>query len=185
MNPEDELTAADILNTYDAIDLAKVLRYYGEEKFAKRIADAVVVARTEEPFTNSARLVDLIRSSIPAAARRTGGNPAKRTFQALRIEVNDELGSYRRALPAALDVLAPGGRVVVLVRTRSDDRCATRSSVCARGAPGEVQADHARRRGRHRRRDRGQLARPLRTPSCCRKVGGMNVRQLVNCEVAT
>ncbi len=122
MNPEDELTAADILNTYDAIDLAKVLRYYGEEKFAKRIADAVVVARTEEPFTNSARLVDLIRSSIPAAARRTGGNPAKRTFQALRIEVNDELGSYRRALPAALDVLAPGGRVVVLAYHSLEDR---------------------------------------------------------------
>ena len=122
MNPEDELTAADVLNTYEASDLAKVLRYYGEEKFAKRIADAVVAARTDEPFTNSARLVDLIRTSIPAAARRTGGNPAKRTFQALRIEVNDELGAYRRALPSALEVLAPGGRIVVLAYHSLEDR---------------------------------------------------------------
>lgn len=122
MNPEDELTAADVLNTYAATELAKVLRYYGEEKFAKRIADAVVVARAEELFTTSARLVDLIRTSIPAAARRTGGNPAKRTFQALRIEVNDELGAYRRALPAALEVLAPGGRVVVLAYHSLEDR---------------------------------------------------------------
>ncbi len=122
MNPEDELTAADILNTYEAVDLAKVLRYYGEEKFAKRIAEAVVAARAEEPFSNSARLVDLVRDSIPQAARRTGGNPAKRTFQALRIEVNDELGAYRRALPAALEVLAPGGRIVVLAYHSLEDR---------------------------------------------------------------
>ncbi len=122
MNPEDELSAADVLNTYEATDLAKVLRYYGEEKFAKRIADAVVAAREVEPFTNSARLVDLIRDSIPQAARRTGGNPAKRTFQALRIEVNDELGVYRRALPAALELLAPGGRVVVLAYHSLEDR---------------------------------------------------------------
>ncbi|MCW2750099.1 MAG: rRNA ((1402)-N(4))-methyltransferase [Aeromicrobium sp.] len=122
MNPEDELTAAEVLNTYSAVDLAKVLRYYGEEKFAKRIAESVVADRDREPFTNSARLVDLIRTSIPAAARRTGGNPAKRTFQALRIEVNDELGAYRRALPAALEVLAPGGRVVVLAYHSLEDR---------------------------------------------------------------
>jgi 16S rRNA (cytosine1402-N4)-methyltransferase len=122
MNPEDELTAAEVLNTYSAVDLAKVLRYYGEEKFAKRIAESVVADRDREPFTNSARLVDLIRDSIPAAARRTGGNPAKRTFQALRIEVNDELGAYRRALPAALEVLAPGGRIVVLAYHSLEDR---------------------------------------------------------------
>jgi len=122
MNPGDPLTAADVLNTYSATDLAKVLRYYGEEKFAKRIADAVVVERNREAFSNSARLVDLIRTSIPAAARRTGGNPAKRTFQALRIEVNDELGVYRRALPASLEQLAPGGRVVVLAYHSLEDR---------------------------------------------------------------
>ena len=127
MNGDDELTAADILNTYSARDLSRVLREYGEEKFAKRIADNVVAARAEEPFTTSARLVDLIRDSIPQAARRTGGNPAKRTFQALRIEVNDELGVYRRALPASLEVLAPGGRVVVLAYHSLEDRITKRA----------------------------------------------------------
>ncbi|MET0931334.1 MAG: 16S rRNA (cytosine(1402)-N(4))-methyltransferase RsmH [Aeromicrobium sp.] len=127
MNPEDELTAAEILNTYTSRDLSKVLREYGEEKFAKRIADNVVAEREKEPFTTSARLVDLIRSSIPQAARRTGGNPAKRTFQALRIEVNDELGVYRRALPASLEVLAPGGRVVVLSYHSLEDRITKRA----------------------------------------------------------
>jgi 16S rRNA (cytosine1402-N4)-methyltransferase len=127
MNGEDELTAADILNTYSSRDLARVLREYGEEKFAKRIADNVVAERAKEPFTTSARLVDVVRDSIPQAARRTGGNPAKRTFQALRIEVNDELGVYRRALPASLDVLAPGGRVVVLAYHSLEDRITKRA----------------------------------------------------------
>ncbi|MFC5679026.1 16S rRNA (cytosine(1402)-N(4))-methyltransferase RsmH [Aeromicrobium endophyticum] len=127
MNGEDELTAADILNTYSSRDLSRVLREYGEEKFAKRIADNVVAERAKEPFTTSARLVDLVRESIPQAARRTGGNPAKRTFQALRIEVNDELGVYRRALPASLDVLAPGGRVVVLSYHSLEDRITKRA----------------------------------------------------------
>jgi len=127
MNAEDELTAADILNTYTSRDLTRVLREYGEEKFAKRIADNVVAGRAKEPFTTSARLVDLIRDSIPQAARRTGGNPAKRTFQALRIEVNDELGVYRRALPASLQVLAPGGRVVVLAYHSLEDRITKRA----------------------------------------------------------
>lgn len=122
MNPDDELTAARVLNTYSAQDLARVLRHYGEEKFAKRIAEAVVAQRANEPFTTSARLVDLIRESIPAAARRTGGNPAKRTFQALRIEVNDELGALTRALPASLDALEVGGRVVVLAYQSLEDR---------------------------------------------------------------
>jgi len=129
MNPEDDLTAADVLNTYTSRDLSRLLREYGEEKFAKRIADNVVAERAKEPFTTSARLVDLIRSSIPQAARRTGGNPAKRTFQALRIEVNDELGVYRRALPASLEVLAPGGRVVVLAYHSLEDRITKRAFV--------------------------------------------------------
>jgi 16S rRNA (cytosine1402-N4)-methyltransferase len=127
MNGEDELTAADVLNTYSSRELSRVLREYGEEKFAKRIADNVVAARAVEPFTTSARLVDLVRDSIPQAARRTGGNPAKRTFQALRIEVNDELGVYRRAIPASLDVLAPGGRVVVLSYHSLEDRITKRA----------------------------------------------------------
>jgi 16S rRNA (cytosine1402-N4)-methyltransferase len=127
MNPEDELTAADVLNTYSSRDLSRLLREYGEEKFAKRIADTVVAEREKEPFTTSARLVELVRDCIPQAARRTGGNPAKRTFQALRIEVNDELGVYRRALPASLEVLAPGGRVVVLAYHSLEDRITKRA----------------------------------------------------------
>jgi 16S rRNA (cytosine1402-N4)-methyltransferase len=126
MDPGDGPTAADVLNTYPVSDLTRVLHEYGEERFARRIARAVVAARAEEPFTTSARLVDLVRSSIPAAARRTGGNPAKRTFQALRIEVNDELGAYERALPAALDVVEPGGRVVVLAYHSLEDRLTKR-----------------------------------------------------------
>ncbi len=93
-------TAADVLNHYSERDLARLLRAWGEEKFARQIARAVVRARATAPFDRSARLVDLIRDTIPAPARRTGGHPAKRTFQALRIEVNDELGVLRRAIPA-------------------------------------------------------------------------------------
>ncbi|MGH3459614.1 16S rRNA (cytosine(1402)-N(4))-methyltransferase RsmH [Aeromicrobium sp.] len=127
MNPGEGPTAADVLNTYAAADLARLLFEYGDERFARRIAAAVVAARADEPFTSSARLVDLVRSSIPAAARRTGGNPAKRTFQALRIEVNDELGGYKRALPAALRVVEPGGRVVVLAYHSLEDRLTKRA----------------------------------------------------------
>ena len=126
MDPGEGPTAADVLNTYPVSDLARVLHEYGEERFARRIARAVVAARAEEPFTTSARLVDLVRTSIPAAARRTGGNPAKRTFQALRIEVNDELGAYERALPAALEVVEPGGRIVVLAYHSLEDRLTKR-----------------------------------------------------------
>ncbi len=127
MNPEDELTAADVLNTYAVRDLARVLREYGEERFAQRIASAVVNRRQSEPFTSNGPLVELIGDCIPAPARRRGGNPAKRTFQALRIEVNDELGAYRRALPDALDVLAPGGRIVVLAYHSLEDRITKRA----------------------------------------------------------
>ena len=122
MSGEDELTAATILNTYSAGELTRVLREYGEERFARRIADSIVRNREIEPFGNSARLVDLVRESIPAAARRKGGNPAKRTFQALRIEVNDELGALSRALPAALGQLEVGGRIVVLAYHSLEDR---------------------------------------------------------------
>ncbi|MHB1066015.1 MAG: 16S rRNA (cytosine(1402)-N(4))-methyltransferase RsmH [Candidatus Nanopelagicales bacterium] len=115
-------TAADVLNTYSADDLARVLRMYGEEKFARRIASRVVSERQAAPFTSSARLVDVVRESIPAAARRTGGNPAKRTFQALRIEVNGELAALRRAIPAALGCLAVGGRIVVMSYQSLEDR---------------------------------------------------------------
>jgi 16S rRNA (cytosine1402-N4)-methyltransferase len=122
MDPTTGPTAADILNTYSAGDLARILRQYGEERFASRIAARVVVERKVQPFTTSARLVELIRESIPAAARRTGGNPAKRTFQALRIEVNGELDVLRRAIPAALSALAVGGRIVVMSYQSLEDR---------------------------------------------------------------
>ncbi len=122
MDDTEGLTAADVLNTYPAAELARILRTYGEEKFAKPIARAIVKARETEPFTGSARLVQLLRDTIPAPARRTGGHPAKRTFQALRIEVNDELGVLRRAIPAAIDSIAVGGRVVVMSYHSLEDR---------------------------------------------------------------
>jgi len=124
MDPTAGVTAAEVVNGYSAADLARVLREYGEERFAGRVAAAIVRARTAEPFTTSARLVDVVRDAIPAATRRTGGNPAKRTFQALRIEVNDELGALRRALPAAVGALAVGGRLVVLSYQSLEDRIA-------------------------------------------------------------
>ncbi|RNM15955.1 16S rRNA (cytosine(1402)-N(4))-methyltransferase RsmH [Nocardioides pocheonensis] len=122
MDDTEGLTAADVLNTYPAADLARILRSYGEEKFSRQIARAIVREREKAPFDRSARLVDLLREVIPAPARRTGGHPAKRTFQALRIEVNDELGVLRRAVPAAIDALAVGGRVVVMSYQSLEDR---------------------------------------------------------------
>jgi 16S rRNA (cytosine1402-N4)-methyltransferase len=122
MDPTTGRTAADVVNTYSAGELARVLRVYGEERFAGRIAAAIERERRSEPFTRTGRLAELVRSSIPAATRRTGGHPAKRTFQALRIEVNDELGVLERALPAALDALAVGGRLVVITFHSLEDR---------------------------------------------------------------
>ena len=122
MDPTRGRTAAEIVNTYTGKELARVLREYGDERFAGRVADAIVRERGREPFTRTARLAELVRTSIPAATRRTGGHPAKRTFQALRIEVNDELGVLRRAIPAAIDALAVGGRLVVLSYQSLEDR---------------------------------------------------------------
>jgi 16S rRNA (cytosine1402-N4)-methyltransferase len=136
MDPTTGPTAADVLNTYTAAELARILKWYGEEKFAQRIASRVVAERQVAPFDTSARLVDLIRGAIPAAARRTGGNPAKRTFQALRIEVNGELDALRRAIPAALSSLAVAGRIVVMSYQSLEDRIAKRA--LAVGAHPEV-----------------------------------------------
>ena len=119
-------TAADIVNSYTAADLARVLFEYGEERFARRIADSIVRERAKAPVTTTLRLAGIVRDAIPAAARRTGGNPAKRSFQALRIEVNDELGVLRRALPDALGLLAPGGRIAVLAYHSLEDRLVKR-----------------------------------------------------------
>ena len=127
MDRTGPLTAADVVNTYSAARLARVLREYGEERFARRIADAVVRARSQAPFTSTMRLGELVRDSIPAPARRHGGHPAKRTFQALRIEVNGELEALRRALPAAMDVVAVGGRIVVLAYHSLEDRLVKRA----------------------------------------------------------
>jgi 16S rRNA (cytosine1402-N4)-methyltransferase len=133
MNQDGPLTAADVLNTYPAGRLAQVLRDYGEERFARRIADAVVRERARAPLTSTQRLTEIIRDSIPAPARRTGGNPAKRTFQALRIEVNGELDALRRALPAALDAIAVGGRIVTLAYHSLEDR-AVKQALAGRAA---------------------------------------------------
>jgi 16S rRNA (cytosine1402-N4)-methyltransferase len=125
------LTAADVLNTYSAAQLARVLSEYGEERFARKIAAAVVRERAREPFSTSGRLVELLYAEIPAPARRTGGHPAKRTFQALRMEVNDELAVLRRAIPAAIDAIAVGGRVVVESYHSLEDRLVKRAFTAA------------------------------------------------------
>jgi 16S rRNA (cytosine1402-N4)-methyltransferase len=127
MDRSQPLTAAEVLNTYPAARLARVLRDYGEERYARRIAEAVVRARSAAPLTSTAQLSEIIRDSIPAPARRGGGHPAKRTFQALRIEVNAELEVLARALPAALDALAVGGRIVVLAYHSLEDRAVKRA----------------------------------------------------------
>ncbi|HEY1642390.1 MAG TPA: 16S rRNA (cytosine(1402)-N(4))-methyltransferase RsmH [Streptosporangiaceae bacterium] len=127
MDTAHPLTAADVVNTYPADRLARLLRNYGEERFARRIADALVHERSQAPFTSTLRLAEVVRDSIPAPARRTGGNPAKRTFQALRIEVNGELEALDRVLPAALDATAVGGRIAVLAYHSLEDRAVKRA----------------------------------------------------------
>jgi 16S rRNA (cytosine1402-N4)-methyltransferase len=117
-------TAADVVNTYPVADLARVLREYGEERFALRIARAI---ERDRPVTSTARLAELVRGAIPAPARRTGGHPAKRTFQALRIEVNGELDALLAALPAAVAALRVGGRIVVLSYQSLEDRIVKRA----------------------------------------------------------
>ncbi|MET9484561.1 16S rRNA (cytosine(1402)-N(4))-methyltransferase RsmH [Streptomyces sp. NPDC006638] len=122
MDQSAGISAAEVLNTYPPGELVRILRAYGEEKQARRIVSAVVKEREKEPFTKSARLVALIRDALPQAAMRTGGNPAKRTFQALRIEVNGELSALESSLPAAVRALAVGGRIAVLSYQSLEDR---------------------------------------------------------------
>lgn len=133
MDPDAGRTAADVLNDYTVPELTRVLRDYGEERFAARIATAVARRREQRPLRTSAELVELLYQAVPAATRRTGGHPAKRTFQALRIEVNGELDALRDALPAALDALAVGGRAVVLAYHSLEDRIVKRT-LAARAA---------------------------------------------------
>lgn len=126
MDPTSGITAADVLNTYDRGDIARILSVYGDERFAGKISSAIVREREREPFTTSARLVELLYDVIPAASRRTGGHPAKRTFQALRVEVNRELESLERALPVVLDRLAVGGRAIFMSYQSHEDRLVKR-----------------------------------------------------------
>ncbi|MQY02327.1 16S rRNA (cytosine(1402)-N(4))-methyltransferase RsmH [Actinomadura macrotermitis] len=122
MDRTQRLTAAEVVNGYPPAELVRILREYGEERFAQRITAAIVRERERAPLDSTRRLAELVRTAIPAATRRTGGNPAKRTFQALRIEVNGELDSWRRALPAALRALPVGGRLAVLSYHSLEDR---------------------------------------------------------------
>ncbi|MEA5021090.1 MAG: 16S rRNA (cytosine(1402)-N(4))-methyltransferase RsmH [Gordonibacter sp.] len=123
MDPgKQTLTAAEILNTYNAADLTRIIRAYSDEKWASRIAEFVVRQRESVPFQTSEQLVETIKAAIPASARRAGGHPGKRTFQALRIEVNSELDVLRRGLDAAVRWLNPGGRLVVISYHSLEDR---------------------------------------------------------------
>ena len=122
MDPTAGITAAEVLATYPRADLARIFREYGEERFAGRIARVLDEARRRTPVTTTGQLAELVKAAVPAAARRTGPHPARRAFQALRIEVNRELDALRASLPQALDLLAPGGRLVVLAYHSLEDR---------------------------------------------------------------
>lgn len=126
MNPEDTLSAADVVNGYSPRELIRVLREYGEERSAGRIVDAIVRQRAVAPLTTTTQLADLVRNAIPAPAKRTGGNPAKRSFQAIRIEVNRELAGLPSAIDAALSALVVGGRIVVISYHSLEDRIVKR-----------------------------------------------------------
>jgi len=129
MDPTSALTAEQVVNTYTRTELTRVLRNFGEERFASRVAAAIVRERERAPITSSAALADLVRTAIPAATRRTGGHPAKRTFQGLRIEVNAELAALEAALPVAIQALRPGGRLVAISYHSLEDRIVKRALV--------------------------------------------------------
>jgi 16S rRNA (cytosine1402-N4)-methyltransferase len=122
MDSTQVITAYEIVNHYEPGALVKILRTFGEEKFATRIVENIVKARAVAPLNSTMQLATLVKESIPAATRRTGGNPAKRTFQALRIAVNDELGAITRAIPQALNLVEVGGRVVVMSFQSLEDK---------------------------------------------------------------
>ncbi|MDD4868426.1 MAG: 16S rRNA (cytosine(1402)-N(4))-methyltransferase RsmH, partial [Mycobacterium sp.] len=170
MDPASSLTAAGILNDYDEATLADILRRYGEERFARRIAAHIVRRRARTPFTTTAELVELLYQAIPAAARRTGGHPAKRTFQALRVAVNDELDTLHRALPAALDALTGGGRIVVMSYQSLEDRIVKRAfaeALAARtplGLPVELPGHEPRFKSLTRGAERADTAEVARNP---------------------
>jgi 16S rRNA (cytosine1402-N4)-methyltransferase len=127
MDTSSGITAAEIVNQYEKSELVRVIREYGEERFANRIAESIIRDRSRTPITSTTRLAELIKESIPAPARRVGGNPAKRTFQALRIEVNQELAILERAIPAAIESLKVGGRLVVMSFQSLEDKIVKRA----------------------------------------------------------
>lgn len=122
MSQDDDFTAGDVVNGYDQKELTGIISAYGEEKWASRIASFIVNSRKDGPIETTGRLVEVIKAAIPAKARREGPHPAKRTFQAIRIEVNDELSQLKRAVEAFCDVLAPGGRLCIISFHSLEDR---------------------------------------------------------------
>ena len=122
MSQDDKFTAYDVVNEYGKKELAGIISKYGEERWASRIADFIVKKRQDKPLETTFELVDVIKAAIPSSARRTGPHPAKRTFQAIRIEVNDELNQLERAIEEFCDVLAPGGRLCVITFHSLEDR---------------------------------------------------------------
>ena len=126
MDTSAETTAADLVNTLDERELEQVFRQYGEERYARQISRAIGRRRRERPYERTGELVDTIKAAIPAPARFGDGHPAKRVFQALRIAVNDELGVLEEALPAAVEMLRPGGRLAVISFHSLEDRLVKR-----------------------------------------------------------
>ncbi|MEG6616421.1 16S rRNA (cytosine(1402)-N(4))-methyltransferase RsmH [Peptococcaceae bacterium 1198_IL3148] len=122
MSPENPMTAKDLVNTLTAEELAKIIQEFGEERWAKRIAQFIVNERTQKEIITTYQLVEVIKKAVPAGARRSGPHPAKRTFQALRIAVNDELGILQRAFTEAVRCLKPGGRICVITFHSLEDR---------------------------------------------------------------
>ena len=153
MSQDDDFTAYDVVNGYDVNQLKQIITKYGEERWTSRIADFIVKARKEKPIESTGQLVDIIKAAIPAAARRDGPHPAKRTFQAIRIEVNDELGQLERAVTEFCDVLAPGGRLCIITFHSLEDRivkeiinkrinpctCPKEFPVCVCGKVGDIE----------------------------------------------
>ena len=139
MDQSRGITAEDVVNGYEPGELVRILRVYGEEKFAPRVVSAIVRERAKARIVSTAYLADLVKDAIPAAGRRTGGNPAKRTFQALRIEVNAELAAVESAVPAALDLLAPKGRLVVMSYQSLEDRIVKRAFAARARSTGPIE----------------------------------------------
>ena len=122
MDQRNPHTAADIINTYDEMDLYHIIRDYGEDRFAKNIAKHIVKARQEKPIETTGELIEIIKVAIPAKVRATGGHPAKRTFQAIRIELNQELEVLNSSIDTMIDLLNPGGRLSIITFHSLEDR---------------------------------------------------------------